>query len=1339
MKRFLLLISFFVFSILFVACGGFGNNGSSQGQGEGEGERVETFKCNYDGNGGFTFNNFEKGTLILQINGQEIQISEPNYNVSSLNLEDGAYTINIYYYVDGELIDSSTYNYQKGEQKGDTYLVTFFDDRNDVIKEVFLSKGSLLEESLFPKYTNKVGVTYSWEYDFKLGSTIENNVEVHLLSTYTKYTITYNLNGGSFKEEVENSYTINSHNFSYPIPSKEGYIFGGWYENSDLSGKQVTSVNLLNPKDVVVYAHWIELTQDTKNVISVIEDMLKSPQMTISTNYEGKKYEIAYDKSSSFYYHSLTNGKPDFVIINSICYSYSDMTFYKHNVNPDKYTDFLSLESLSGQIISTNVKTSGTTTTYTSNVKGDSTQLVVVVKEGKVSQVSMTNGKEIVTYNITYTCKKVNVDTSKFTEKIYITLYLIEIRNGIVPENPLEYGKFDVQNGVKLKECDFISKEGSINENFGGIYLDEERTQEINLDYIVNESVDLYWVDYGNIEEVLEHYKFTLNVHCDCSECDDVETYKDITYADLNKVKHFEESGKVEQMLDIVEEGKQIRGWFTSSKEGAEQVYISRLVTDHLYERKYYEDLVIDIYTQTKDVETVKVKLMCDCDNHKDLGYYEKYIIKGSWYWAWDDEHIKNGYMCESLSLNEDLSSSEDGFQIDENTTIYFNWVPDTRVNVTVKAYDDKTGKYTREFYDKAEELYERITLEFSGLFDGKIANGFYLDKNLTKPFTKETKLNDGDVIYIKLSEGKQVTFHTISGYIEQIIVPLDFDLSSIDWSKYKGQIPNEESSLLEDRLFKIVYNASKNSYEYVTLLEFYKDEGRTQIITSLNNVEDVYLGYKPHPTVNIICDENCHMDHTNFIYSFDNQLSSHVVKDGEDYYVINFYLDREYTIKLQSSNYQYFYEGFTAYGKKEYAQIDLNIECNCLIHTSNIVGKFNSLEDALKDCDYGWGKGRQLPSLYSDEEGNTEIHYGEEFSYDKVPNLYVITSGKVKVYCSCKIEGHDGTGFDLVLVKEKGSLRTLITLQTEHRKMYHGVPYQYSVYLDKEKTNLIYNDYQLNDGDSIYIDITIDENYIPVSLVYGNEYTATKYALKNEYFVLPKFYNNYNVVGYYKDEAYSIPLETLENGDSQCIIPEEISTIYCKLELAKYVTFTYTDELGEEKVVTKYLIGDNYAYEFYSYLFPNYGYMSYVVDSSNNRVDPDNPLKENETYKEKTVKLENCIVITIECDCDYCTHEISDKIMVLENGDRINVVKNNTILVKKGESAIPYLRDCFSEHYSDSNSSNIRDMKISLTKDGEALNTEGFDYDGSMLDDAPYKFAYNEDTTLYLSFKNEY
>ena len=457
----------------------------------------------------------------------------------------------------------------------------------------------------------------------------------------------------------------------------------------------------------------------------------------------------------------------------------------------------------------------------------------------------------------------------------------------------------------------------------------------------------------------------------------------------------------------------------------------------------------------------------------------------------------------------------------------------------------------------------------------------------------------------------------------------------------------------------------------------------------------------------------------------------------GEEYYDVEYYLDEDYKIKLHPTNYQYMNEDFVVYGKKSLTQIDVNIDCNCLLHKNNIVGKFNSLQDALKDCDYGFGKGKKLPPLYTDLEGNGKIYYGEEFYYAQLPELYVLTGGKATVYCSCNIEGHDGTGFEIVLVKEDGWQRVLEMLEMEHRELYMDVPTQYSVYLDQEKTNQIYGDYQLNDGDNVYIDIKVDENFIPIKIVYGDKHTQTLYVVKNNYYSLPRAYEKYNVVGYYKDSSYSRPIETVEIDGYHYIIPEEISTIYCKLELAKTITFTYTNDLGQETVLTKYLVGDSYAGEFYSYLIPSYGYMSYVVDSSNNRVDPNDLLKENETYREKTVKLENCIVITIECECFNCTQEIDNKIMILEDGTRINVVKNNTLLVEKGKTAIPYLRDLFSYHYDTFNSAEIRDMRISLTKGGEPLNTEVFMYFGSMLDDAPYKYAYNEDTTLYFEFQN--
>ena len=40
---------------------------------------------------------------------------------------------------------------------------------------------------------------------------------------------------------------------------------------------------------------------------------------------------------------------------------------------------------------------------------------------------------------------------------------------------------------------------------------------------------------YGNIDELLEVYEFSVNIHCDCSECDGVSSYKDITISEVNK------------------------------------------------------------------------------------------------------------------------------------------------------------------------------------------------------------------------------------------------------------------------------------------------------------------------------------------------------------------------------------------------------------------------------------------------------------------------------------------------------------------------------------------------------------------------------------------------------------------------------------------------------------------------------------------------------------------------------------------------------------------------------------------------------------------------------------
>lgn len=52
------------------------------------------------------------------------------------------------------------------------------------------------------------------------------------------YTITYNLDGGACNGGscTPTSYNIESATITLPTPAKTGYTFGGWYDNSGLSG-----------------------------------------------------------------------------------------------------------------------------------------------------------------------------------------------------------------------------------------------------------------------------------------------------------------------------------------------------------------------------------------------------------------------------------------------------------------------------------------------------------------------------------------------------------------------------------------------------------------------------------------------------------------------------------------------------------------------------------------------------------------------------------------------------------------------------------------------------------------------------------------------------------------------------------------------------------------------------------------------------------------------------------------------------------------------------------------------------------------------------------------------
>ena len=70
------------------------------------------------------------------------------------------------------------------------------------------------------------------------------------------YTVTYQLNGGSM-ETTTDTFTEND-TFTYPIPERYGYVFQGWFYDSDFDQYAGTFCPTGVKENIVLYAKWVE-------------------------------------------------------------------------------------------------------------------------------------------------------------------------------------------------------------------------------------------------------------------------------------------------------------------------------------------------------------------------------------------------------------------------------------------------------------------------------------------------------------------------------------------------------------------------------------------------------------------------------------------------------------------------------------------------------------------------------------------------------------------------------------------------------------------------------------------------------------------------------------------------------------------------------------------------------------------------------------------------------------------------------------------------------------------------------------------------------------------------
>lgn len=127
----------------------------------------------------------------------------------------------------------------------------------------------------------------------------DNNV--YLYAKWIKtYKITYHLGGGENAESNPQTFNEKTLPLTLAAPTREGFTFGGWYQNPAYSGSQVTTIEVGTEKNVSLWAKWDAIeysityilnggTNSDQNVTKFT--ILDTPVKLFNPTYEGYVFE----------------------------------------------------------------------------------------------------------------------------------------------------------------------------------------------------------------------------------------------------------------------------------------------------------------------------------------------------------------------------------------------------------------------------------------------------------------------------------------------------------------------------------------------------------------------------------------------------------------------------------------------------------------------------------------------------------------------------------------------------------------------------------------------------------------------------------------------------------------------------------------------------------------------------------------------------------------------------------------------------------------------------------------------------------------------------------------
>ena len=221
---------------------------------------------------------------VYKITGAKDEAYREVTNAEEINLkEDGVYKITAYTYgKDGNKSEEESIIFAIEKEE---YTVRYLPGTQGIFQEEIIS--GLYKGEKTPSFTKEIigneGYTFAG-WSEKVSETVEGNKDYVAQWTANKYTIKYNLDGGTLEAGKTNPtiYTVETESFTLNNPGKVGYTFAGWTGSNGEEPEITVTIEQGNIGNKTYTANW-KANTDTKYIIETYEMDLNGEYVKVNT------------------------------------------------------------------------------------------------------------------------------------------------------------------------------------------------------------------------------------------------------------------------------------------------------------------------------------------------------------------------------------------------------------------------------------------------------------------------------------------------------------------------------------------------------------------------------------------------------------------------------------------------------------------------------------------------------------------------------------------------------------------------------------------------------------------------------------------------------------------------------------------------------------------------------------------------------------------------------------------------------------------------------------------------------------------------------------------------